>query len=258
MDLDGTAVKDDYSMRESSVLAIKKAQEYGHVIAFISGRRDVDMLTLGDEQWCVDYHILNNGGKIIRCKDHKIMMNQTIDQESSKKLIEYCLDKDYQLHIVSGMLWLVTKMTDGTMDYANKLGVIPKVVRSLKEIDYKAIEGFMATSDAEPVGDYIDKNLPNLCYVHSEPGTIDIMASNVNKWNGIQKLADIEKIGYKDTIAVGNYYNDMDMIEKAGTGIAVANSLNPVKEVADYTTKEDNNHNAVEEIVNLMIEGEFD
>ena len=258
MDLDGTAVKDDYSMSESSVLAIKKAQEYGHIVAFISGRRDVDMLTLNDEQWCVDYHILNNGGKIICCKDRKIMLNQTIDADSSKRLIEYCLKNDYQLHIVSGMIWQVTKMTEGTMNYARKLNVIPEVVRSLDEIDYKAVEGFMATSDEKPIGEYIDKNLPKMCYVNSEPGTIDIMAIQVNKWDGIKKLADIENIDYKDTIAVGNYYNDMDMIEKAGTGIAVANSLDPVKDVADYVTFEDNNHDAVKEIVDMIIEGKFE
>lgn len=258
MDLDGTAVKDDYSMNESSILAIQKAQQNGHVVCFISGRRDVDMLTLGKEQWCVDYHILNNGGKIVRCKDHKVMMNNTIDADSSKKLIEYCLKNDYQLHVCSGMDWKVSKMTEGTMNYARKLNFIPEIFSSLKDVDYHSIEGFMATCDAKPVGDFIDKNLPDVCYSHSEPGTIDIMAKGVNKWNGIKALADLINVDYKDTIAVGNYYNDMDMIEKAGTGIAVANSLQSVKEVADYTTKEDNNHDAVKEIVDLMIEGEFD
>ena len=34
MDLDGTAVKDDYSMEESTIDAIRRAQAFGHVISF--------------------------------------------------------------------------------------------------------------------------------------------------------------------------------------------------------------------------------
>ena len=258
LDLDGTAVNDDYSMSLSSINAIKKAQECGHIVAYVSGRRDVDMLTLGDEKWCVDYQILNNGGKIIRCKDKKIIMNQTIDEETSKKLITFALDNNFQLHVCNGMIWQVTKMTEGTMNYARKVGVIPEVVDSLDKIDYHAIEGFMATSDLEPIGKYIDENLDNLCYNHSEPGTIDIMRKGVSKWNGVKALADILNIDYKDTITVGNYYNDIEMLENAGTGIAVANSVQEAKDAADYVTKEDNNHDVVKEIVDLMVKGEFD
>ena len=48
------------------------------------------------------------------------------------------------------------------------------------------------------------------------------------------------------------------MLEKANVGIAVANSLKEVKEIADYVTKNDNNGDAVKEIIDLMIKGEFD
>lgn len=258
MDLDGTACKDDYSMSLSSIEAIKKAQDKGHIVAYVSGRRDVDMLTLGDEKWCVDYQILNNGGKIICSKDKKIIMNLTIDKKTSKDLINYALSNDLQLHICNGMIWQVTKMTEGTMNYARKVGVIPEVVDSLKKIDYEAIEGFMATSDLKPIAEYIDNNLYALCYNHSEPGTIDIMKSGVSKWNGVKALADILNIDYKDTITVGNYYNDIEMLKEAGVGIAVANSVEEAKKAANYVTKEDNNHDAVKEIVDLMLKGEFD
>ena len=258
LDLDGTAVKDDYSMALSSIESINKAKEKGHIVAFVSGRRDVDMLTLGEEKWCVNYHILNNGGKIIRCIDKEVVMNITTDEETSAKLIKFAIDNGLQLHICNGMIWQVTKMTDGTMNYARKVGVIPSVVNSLNQIDYKAIEGFMATSDLEPIGKYIDENLNTLCYNHSEPGTIDIMKKGVSKWNGVKKLAQILNIEDKDIITVGNYYNDIEMLEKANVGIAVANSLKEVKEIADYVTINDNNGDAVKEIIDLMIKGEFD
>ena len=56
MDIDGTAVRDDSSLGEKSKEAIKLAQQEGHKIAFVSGRRDSDMGSLR----------MNNGLWIIR------------------------------------------------------------------------------------------------------------------------------------------------------------------------------------------------
>ena len=258
MDLDGTAVKDDYSMEESTIDAIRTAQASGHVIAFVSGRRDVDMLSINEQQWAVDYHILNNGGKIIRCKDKTVIRNEYISKEVCKKMIRFALDQGLQLHILSGLLWQVTRMTDSTLQYAKTLGVIPETVDGSEKIDFDHIEGFMATADWKQIADFIDEEVPELVYVHSEPGTIDIMKAGISKSGGIKELSELLDIPLEDTIAVGNYYNDIDMIRKAGTGIAVANSVDEAKLAADYVTENDNEHGAIAEIIEKMLKGDFD
>lgn len=259
MDLDGTAVCDDYSMGERSKKAIAEARALGHVIVFVTGRRDIDMLTMGDEQWCVDYHILNNGGKILRCQDQEVLYNDLIEPEVCKNLIAHCLDKDLQLQICSGLTWQVNIMTEGTMEYAAEVGVIPEIYKALEETDWQnGLEGFMATRDWEPIAEYIDHVLPQVCYVNSEPECIDVMAADVSKWKGIEILAKYLGIAHEDIITVGNYYNDIDMLQHAAVGIAVANSLEAVKEEADYITENDNNHDAVAEIISKMMNHEFD
>lgn len=259
MDLDGTAVCDDYSMGELSKKAIEEARTLGHVIAYVSGRRDIDMLTMGDDQWCVDYQILNNGGKIRRCRDKAVLCNEMIEPEVCRRLIEYCLHNKLQLQIYGSLTWQVTCMTEGTMEYAREVGIIPKVIKSLDETEWKnGLEGFTATSDLEPVSRYMDTFLPQLYYVNSEPGCIDIMAGGVSKWKGVEWLAKHLNIPQEDIIAVGNYYNDIDMLQNAAVGIAVANSLEPVKAKADYVTQNDNNHDAVAEIIDKMLNHEFD
>ncbi len=260
MDLDGTAVYDNYKLGMPSRLALEKAKQAGHVVAFVSGRRDIDMLTMDEEDaWCVDYQILNTGGKIIRCADKAVLHNELIPPQVCRKLISHCLENGLQLQICSGLVWQVTIMTEQTLEYARDVGVIPEVIRSLEETDWEnGLEGFMATRDWDPVAEYIDQELSEVYYVNSEPGCIDIMPANATKWGGIKQLADDLGIPAEDIITVGNYYNDMDMLEHAGVGIAVANSLEPVKAVADFVTERDNNHDAVEEIVEKILSGDFD
>lgn len=259
LDLDGTAVCDDYSMGEETKKAIAYARSLGHILVFVTGRRDVDMLTMGRDQWCVDYHLLNTGGKIFRCCDKVVLYNELIEPKVCKRLINHCFQQGLQLQIYSGLTWQVTCMTEQTMEYAKAVGVIPKVIHSLEETGWQnGLEGFMASSDWDGVAKFIDAHLPQIYYINSEPGCIDIMASRVSKWNGIVKLAKHLGIRHEDIITVGNYYNDIEMIQYAAVGIAVANSLKPVKEKANYITQKDNNHDAVAEIIFRMLNHEFD
>ena len=259
MDIDGTAVRDDYSLGEKSKEAIKLAQQEGHKIVFVSGRRDSDMVSLKDEQWLVDYQILNTGGKILRCKDRKVLHNDLIPPHVCKRLITHCLKQNIQLQIYNGMTWQVTKMTDETLEYAKNVGVIPEIINSLEETDWKyGLEGFMATQDMTDVAAYIDECIPEVYYVSSEPNCIDVMAKGVSKWNGIRLLADMLEICKEDIITVGNYYNDLDMLQHAAVGIAVANAVDDVKKEADFVTEKNNNQDAVAEIITKMLNHDYD
>ena len=51
-----------------------------------------------------------------------------------------------------------------------------------------------------------------------------------------------------DVIAVGDSDNDSTMIEKAGLGLAVANSCDALKELADYICEESRSYGVLEVI----------
>ena len=79
------------------------------------------------------------------------------------------------------------------------------------------------------------------------------MKKGISKWRGVQSLADKLNIPVANTVAVGNYSNDIDMLVNAGVGVAVQNALPSVKAAADYVTLKDNNHDPVAEIVEKFI-----
>ena len=68
-------------------------------------------------------------------------------------------------------------------------------------------------------------------------------------------LAEICK---EDIITVGNYYNDLDMLQHAAVGIAVANAVDDVKKEADFVTEKNNNQDAVAEIITKMLNHDYD
>ena len=54
-------------------------------------------------------------------------------------------------------------------------------------------------------------------------------------------------------MACGDGLNDRSMIAFAGVGVAMQNAEDAVKEVADYVTAADNNHDGVAEAIEKFI-----
>ena len=258
MDLDGTVLADDYSMPEVNRQALRRFREAGHVSAYATGRRDVDMRAMGDDNWLVDYHIINNGGKIIRCEDRQVIVLERMDPEECKKLLDYCIENDLQLQISDRNLWMTNKMTQSTQEYIEYLKESPLMVRSSDEVYWQ--EGFehaMASQDMWPVKAFVDENLTRIKGVLSQDDVVDFMPVYLTKWRGIQRLAELLGILPENIVTVGNHYNDIEMTEGAGIGIAVANSVPALKDAADYVTQSDNNDGALQEIVDGIIEGRY-
>ena len=57
----------------------------------------------------------------------------------------------------------------------------------------------------------------------------------------------------EETIAIGDNFNDLSMIQAAGVGVGVANVNPAMKEQCDYITQADNNHGAVAEVIDHFI-----
>ncbi len=63
---------------------------------------------------------------------------------------------------------------------------------------------------------------------------VDVFAAGVHKWmGGVSFLADMWHIRPSETIAFGDSLNDEELIAHAGLGVAMGNSPDELKELAD-------------------------
>ena len=69
-----------------------------------------------------------------------------------------------------------------------------------------------------------------------------------NKGAALEFLAKHFGIDIKDSVAIGDNLNDLSMIKIAGTGVAVGNAVQALKDAADYVSVT-NDEGAVAEII---------
>jgi Cof subfamily protein (haloacid dehalogenase superfamily) len=79
-----------------------------------------------------------------------------------------------------------------------------------------------------------------LSIIRSGHRFIDIMHAEASKGHALRRLAEDAGIKQEEVMAIGNYYNDSEMITYAGLGIAMDNSPELVKLQANETTSSNN------------------
>jgi hydroxymethylpyrimidine pyrophosphatase-like HAD family hydrolase len=75
-----------------------------------------------------------------------------------------------------------------------------------------------------------------------------------SKSNAVRFLIERMKLDRTEIIAMGDNYNDREMIQFAGMGVAMGNAPDEIKAAADYVT-DTNNNDGVRKALEYLIPG---
>lgn len=73
-------------------------------------------------------------------------------------------------------------------------------------------------------------------FIEHNDVVVEMVPKGFSKGTGINKLCELKGIDVKDTIAIGDAVNDLDMFAAAGYSIAMGNGAGAAKEAADHVT----------------------
>lgn len=71
---------------------------------------------------------------------------------------------------------------------------------------------------------------------------LDVMARGVDKGAALTKLAELSEVPITATVAFGDFLNDLEMLQAAGTAVAMENAHPQLKEVADIIAPANTNN----------------
>lgn len=74
---------------------------------------------------------------------------------------------------------------------------------------------------------------------------LEVVASGVQKAMGVEHLAHFYGIKQADVLAFGDEDNDYEMLQYAGHGVAMKNSIPALKKIADHVTSYSNHENGL-------------
>lgn len=226
-DLDGTLLKDDKSISEATESVIAKLHEK-NIIFVIATARPIRSVKKFLPFVNYDAGVFHNGAVVIN-------QNVLLDGFGIKNPVDITTailnDKpDSKISIEANDVmysnWNAEELWPG-VDY-------------IRTDDFREAENLIAdkvlveaysVEEMNALQTYISDGL----YLQlSENLVAMIMNRRATKTNGIKMLAQKYGISMEQIVAFGDDYNDIDMLESCGIGVAVDNALDEVKGVADY------------------------
>ena len=265
IDLDGTLLRDDKSLSQENVDAIKEAIEQGVQVVICTGRTLPSIQYLskqlpqgdGDE-----YLILQNGAVIHQLPDLNIV-HETVLTEGDRQAI-YDVFKEYRSEEVQMVafdpdkLYLVDDETANptVVQDAKTLSTDITLAKFEEVLNLETLYKIVVFGGVEFIDDYLEK-IPNELYeqvhiVRSLPVAIEFIPKLANKANGLNALIQLLDIKAEDIMTIGDELNDYEMVKMAGLGVAMENGHPEVKRVADELTLT-NNENGVAHAIRKFV-----
>ena len=84
---------------------------------------------------------------------------------------------------------------------------------------------------------------------------LEVLPATVSKWQALERLMAAEGLTADDVMAIGDDYNDLEMISGAGLGIAMGNAVEPVRAAAGYITGSNDEDGVVQAIERFVLQG---
>lgn len=245
MDLDGTIVDSRHTMRPATIHALNALRRQGHVICYVTGRRGYDMERVPYQYDCADYVLLNTGTSALEMATGRELYHLYTDSRAAARLIDACAENRWQLYVICDDGYGLNIVTDGSEDYARHTGLPPRLYTGSGDFDVAHIQGFMVSRDREVILSYLAEQQLPLTAICSEPECYDITPLGIGKWYAVKYLADYLSIPTERIVTMGNWLNDLEMVQRAGTGVAVADAIPELRQAADFVTARTHDEDAV-------------
>ena len=124
-----------------------------------------------------------------------------------------------------------------------------RICKTAKELSEAIKEEIDVMKDIEIVN--LSKCLVNDKLPKEKPFFLDITCKGTSKGNAIKKLCEYLRIDLKDSVAIGDSYNDITMFEVVGHSVAMGNAPEDIKKMVDKVTDTNNEDGVAKFLENL-------
>lgn len=258
-DIDDTLTKDARTVPQANLDAIKRAQAAGIFVTVATGRGFLGSFYIW-QAMNVQGPVINYGGAVINdTVTGKPLYTTELEPRMVKELFALARELGVHVHLYQGDGIVFEKENPYVNAYSSKLG--------LERIVDPA------------VGDKLWQNVPKVLYITeparaemlitelgrryegrlkvsgSVPGFVEFNAENAHKGTALEWLAGYLGIERGETAAVGDNLLDLEMIQYAGIGAAVADAHEQVLAAANVVLPRCEDMAAAWFIDNIVLKG---
>lgn len=278
-DLDGTLFNSNMTVSDTNTQAVKNAQNNGIEFLIATGRAPRESRSiLKDADLNTGFISLN--GALVFNEEGKLIVKHSIPTNKAIQIVNLLHDAGFYFEIVTekqvyseNLEQRITNVAhlmvdlNPLLDFRQAVAIsasnktitnmkqVPSFTKLLSDPQIEVMKfiafdsrGHEACAD---VKEEIAK-LGDLVVTSSSSSNIEINAVKAQKGLALLDYAKLKNIKQNEIAAIGDNLNDESMIRAAGVGVAMGNAIPLIKDIAQVTTK-NNNEDGVAYILNQFV-----
>jgi Cof subfamily protein (haloacid dehalogenase superfamily) len=256
IDVDDTLLTDNLTVTEGTKRAMEAAIAQGVTVTLATGRMFASAQKIA-KQIELNVPIITYQGALVKTLlDGQVLYERNVPVDAAKELHAYVEANGLHLQLYVNDELYGTEDNDKIKAYS-KLSNIPYKI----EPDFNKLLDFpmnkMLIIDDPAKLDIIAEELKLLIgdRVHitkSKAHYLEFMHKEGTKGHALRFMAEHLGCSMDQTIALGDAWNDNEMILAAGLGVAMGNAIQSLKDIADYVTLS-NNEEGVRHVIEKFV-----
>lgn len=224
----------DFKIPESAMRALERLRERYYIV--IATGRDMDgRFSAGLEELVKPDAIIHlNGTKITVGKE--LIYEHRMKKELVEQLLKFTEGRDFSIGITTGTEDYYMNPQFITIHDMERWGQSDRCFRDPWKLLSMDVRTLAYIGDAQHVK-LLEEAFPQLKFpMFSGMQGADVIENEASKARGLERLCEYYDVPLADTVAFGDSMNDYEIVKEAGIGVAMGNSIEQLKEAADYVT----------------------
>jgi Cof subfamily protein (haloacid dehalogenase superfamily) len=244
LDLDDTLLNEQFKISSRNIAAIQKIVLKGVMVTIATGRMFRSALPYARELK-VDLPLITYHGALIKkAGSGEVLRHCPVPYDMALEILNLGEEKDFHLNLYLNDRLFIKEENENTRYYQTIASIPVETVGDLSRFLLKEkIEPTKLTvidldGRLEELQHMLRGKYPSqLSILQSRPNFLEITHKEATKGQALNFLAKKEGILREEIVAMGDSYNDIDMLQFAGIGVAMANAPQEVKNAVDVITR---------------------
>jgi Cof subfamily protein (haloacid dehalogenase superfamily) len=266
LDIDGTLVGEDLVIGERTRAAIREARRRGITVSLVTGRMATSARPFARELELTS-PIVAQQGALIRSmpepgstREGRLLYHRTIKPAVTTEIVRWCQGRDLMPHF-NYLEWMIVGAKESRIDeyrmfVGDRLRVVPDV---LARAAARPVTKVVAIGEGQHSLDVLDAARAHFAgraeVTLSHPRFLEFLAPGVSKGQAVRWLARRLGVPLSQSIAIGDQYNDLEMITEVGYGIAMPSAPPAVQAAAQYVAPPVGEEGAAQMIERIALDG---
>jgi Cof subfamily protein (haloacid dehalogenase superfamily) len=249
-DVDGTTLNEEGKLSERTSKAIINVIDHGVPFYFCTGRSrfsvsnvvDFKLLSVVCQNKSLKLPGVFTQGLEVFDREGELLDHTFLTKETLSKITQSCQEVDVPLLAYSGDTIYTKKNCKDTMRVVSFNDPVP--IEYSKGVEYLIDDGIVihkvivsTNNERIPtVRKALEEKLEGVSFTTAVPGLLEILPGGTSKGYGVAKLLKYLEIDPTNCVAFGDGENDIEMLQLVGTGVAMGNAKDILKNVATAVT----------------------